>query len=153
MTTLVIMVGKYLVYGIIILAGAIFLILPPPERKKTLIFGLIVLPASYIIALIAGKLFYDPRPFVAGHFVPLIAHNISNGFPSDHALLGTALAAAILSVRRGWGITLYILALAVGYARVAAGIHHSVDIIGSVAITAAVAVISYAILFRPRNLN
>ena len=79
-------------------------------------------------------MYYDPRPFVTGHIAPLFPHPAANGFPSDHTLLAMVLAMCVLFYSRKWGVALVALAAAIGAARVAAHVHHWVDILGAMAL-------------------
>ncbi len=101
------------------------------QRKEFIFLSIFVLPISYIISRIGSLLYYNPRPFISEHIIPLIHHVADNGFPSDHALLTGTLAAIVTVFDKRIGILLWILAIIVGGARVLAGIHHTVDIIGS----------------------
>lgn len=83
------------------------------------------------LAKIAGKLYYDPRPFVNGACRAVIPHAADNGFPSDHTLFGAALAAIVWRYSKFWSVVIGLLAAAVGAARVAGCIHHPADIIGA----------------------
>jgi undecaprenyl-diphosphatase len=91
---------------------------------------------ALVLDLIAGNLYYDPRPFVTHHLVPIIAHAADNGFPSDHALLTSFLGFTMLLYSKRVGIFLLIIALLVSWARVAAHIHNPRDIVGSFVIAA-----------------
>jgi len=95
---------------------------------------LIFFPVSYIAAKLISRFYFDPRPFVVGNFTPLIPHTADNGFPSDHALLGAAIAFSIFHFNKKLGFLLLYLTALVGVARVMAGVHHATDIAGSVAI-------------------
>jgi undecaprenyl-diphosphatase len=75
--------------------------------------------------------YFDPRPFVTGHFAPLIPHNLDNGFPSDHTLLSSAIAMTVTLRNRSVGVVLWLLALLVGLARIASGLHSPTDVIAS----------------------
>lgn len=86
---------------------------------------------SYALALIGGHLYNDPRPFTSSHVAPLIAHAPDNGFPSDHALLAAALVGFVGLVDLLWTIPFVVLAVLVDWARVGAGIHHLVDVVGA----------------------
>lgn len=92
--------------------------------------GVMILVAS-VAAQIGGALYTDPRPFVVGHYRPLIAHVADNGFPSDHALMAAALVAAVALVRVRWAMVVLPLAIVVEWARVGAGLHHPIDVVGS----------------------
>ena len=85
-------------------------------------------------------------PFVENNFVPLIAHAADNGFPSDHTLFGAAIASVIFLFDKKWGTGLFMLAFLVGVSRVLAGVHHFVDIAGSLLITIIVTVFVYRIV-------
>ena len=102
---------------------------------------------AVVLAKIAGRLYYDPRPFVTHHLVPLIAHSADNGFPSDHALLCSFLAFTMILYSRRAAIFLIIVALIVSWARVAAHLHNPRDIVGSFVI-AAIAVIAVEVVSK-----
>jgi undecaprenyl-diphosphatase len=132
MNTLIIFTAKYLVF--VSAAAAIFYFFKQPRQrqKEILIFAVVLLPLSYVVAKIISRFYFDPRPFVVGHYTPLIPHAPDNGFPSDHTLLGTAIAFAIFYFNKKMGILLFFLAILVGSARVLAGVHHFADIAGSI---------------------
>lgn len=91
---------------------------------------------ALLLSTIASHLYYDTRPFVTEHTVPLIAHAADNGFPSDHALFTSFIGFAIYLHSRAVGSVLLLVAVLVGVARVAARIHHPIDIVGSFVIAA-----------------
>ena len=99
---------------------------------------------AVIASRIAGKLYYDPRPFVSNPGLkPLIPHGPDNGFPSDHALLTMTLTAALYFYSRRWAAAALVVTAIVGIARVLAHIHSPIDIIGAWLIGIAAAVIAY----------
>lgn len=109
--------------------------------------SILSLPFSYITAKILQRFINDPRPFVVNHTIkPLFHHAIDNGFPSDHTLLTMTIAAIIFAYNKKLGILLAIFSLAIGFARVAAGVHHPLDIIGAAVIAIVTTAISYIIL-------
>lgn len=131
MNELIIFVAKDLIWLIVIVA-VIYVFLQPRKKQKELLFFVgITLPIIYIVAKIGSLFYFDARPFVAGNFVPLIDHVSDNGFPSDHTLFGAAIAMTIFFYNRKIGLALLGLALVVGFSRVLAGVHHSIDIFGS----------------------
>lgn len=125
----------YLVSGVV--AGAYFVSRDRDTQKKIVIVGLFSGSISLLIATVANRLIQNPRPFVADNFIPLVAHAPDNGFPSDHSLLVGFIASLIFVFDRRVGALLWIVAVAVGTARVLAGVHHPVDVIGSFLIAAA----------------
>jgi len=136
MDLIIVFTAKYPVYISAVVALAYFFRQSRARQKEILIFAAILLPVSYVVAKLAGLLFFDARPFVAGHFAPLIPHAPDNGFPSDHTLLGAAIAFVIFRFNKKLGWSLLLLALLTGLARIAAGVHHIVDILGSIIIAA-----------------
>jgi undecaprenyl-diphosphatase len=137
MSIIIILVAKYFIVIPIILT--LLLAWKQDSRKSRIEFILWVAltgALAYAIASIAGSFIEDPRPFAVGHFTPLIAHAADNGFPSDHTLLAAALAFAALRFSKRYAVIMGITALLIGGARVAAGVHHWEDIIGSLVISA-----------------
>src|SRR6266851_3970575 len=146
--TLSIIAANYLWYGIIGIAVVYFLIQSRPEQKRLLIFAALVLPLVYIVSILGGALYNDPRPFVVGHFTPLIPHKPNNGFPSDHVLWSAATAAIVFPSNKYLSPLLWVLTVLVGAARVHAGVHHPIDIVGSMLMAIVAASIVYLIIRR-----
>ncbi len=128
---------------IVAVAGIYFLMQPTKTKKQMIVFGIISLPLTYIVAKICSTLYYDPRPFIAEHFIPLIPHAADNGFPSDHTLISAAITAVIYQFHKKTAIFLAACTIIVGVSRVYVGVHHPIDILGSIVI----ATIISAILF------
>lgn len=135
MNELIIFAAKDLIWLIVIIAVIYVFLQPRKKQKELLVFVSIALPIIYIVAKIGSLFYFDTRPFVvgppAGGFVPLIEHVADNGFPSDHTLLGAAVAMVIFFYNRKIGLILLNLALLVGISRILAGVHHATDILGS----------------------
>ncbi len=148
--TLSIFAANYLWYVIIGIAVVYFLIQSRAEQKRMLVFAALVLPIVYIVSIIGGALYYDSRPFVVEHFTPLIPHKPSNGFPSDHVLWSAATAAIIFPSNKYVSLILWLLTILVGASRVYVGIHHPIDIAGSIAMAILVAFIVYLIIRRTK---
>ncbi len=146
--TLSIIAATYLWYVIIGIAVAYFLIQSRAEQKRVLFFAALVLPLVFVGSILGGALYNDPRPFVVGHFVPLIPHKANNGFPSDHVLWSAATAAIILSSSKYVSLILWLLTILVGASRIYVGVHHPIDIVGSIAMAILVASIVYLIIRR-----
>lgn len=132
MNFLTVVAAQYLVYVIALISLYIFVQLDTINRKRMLIFGILSAVFALILTKTAGYLYFDPRPFVSGNFVPLIPHPADNGFPSDHTVLALVAASTVLRFNRTIGVVLIVLSLLLGFARVHAGIHSPLDIFGSV---------------------
>lgn len=146
MNELIIFGAKYLYLAAIAAALIYFLKQPREVKKRIIIFGLASLPITYLVAKLAGHFYYNPRPFAALNFTPLIPHADDNGFPSDHALILAAIASIIYPFSKKISALLWALTFAVGISRVFAGVHHLIDIIGSVAIAVIISVLAGKLL-------
>jgi undecaprenyl-diphosphatase len=151
MNLLVIFFAKYFIYLILLTLITSFFFMPTQAKKKIFLLALISLPLSFIVARIASHYYYNIRPFVIGNFVPLISHAADNGFPSDHTLLLATLAAVFFPFAKRASFILWLSAIVVGLARVAAGVHHAFDITGSIAISILITTVVYFFLKRLRK--
>lgn len=138
MEQLIIFLAQY--FYLLVLAGAAIVAL---LLYRTQLVGLVVAAAciggvAFLIAKLANRIIPDPRPFIVTGQPALIPSSTDNGFPSDHTLLIAAVAAVISTVNYRLGAIFWLLALVVGLARVAAGVHHLLDILGSIVIVAIV---------------
>ncbi|HTK33003.1 MAG TPA: phosphatase PAP2 family protein [Candidatus Paceibacterota bacterium] len=150
MNILYIFLAKYFFILSPLILGIYFMYLPLSSKKKMAIFALTALIFTYILGVAAGYLYFDPRPFVVGHFAPLIPHAPDNGFPSDHALFVSGLAMVGLYWSRRLGIALWIIAILVSIGRVLVGVHHFVDVAGSMLI----AIIGVSLMYYTiKNIN
>lgn len=146
MNSLIIFGAQYLYLVIVALAIWYVVRQPKDKRWRILLCAVIALPLAYVTAKILSTFYYDPRPFVVGNFLPLLPHAPDNGFPSDHTLLSGAIAAVIFFFHRKLGLVLFAIAVLVGVSRVLAGIHHVVDIVGSLVIALAVTYVVFKYL-------
>lgn len=135
--------AKYLFVLASLIALVWFGKLPIEQKKEVFIFGVIALPIIYIISKIGAWLYFDPRPFVTGHFTPLIPHEPDNGFPSDHILLTSAIASVIFPFSKKISASVWIISALVAVSRVYVGIHHSIDVIGSAIISITISALTY----------
>ena len=123
--------AQYLFVLPVVILGAYFFMRKWPAQKRMALFAVPAGLLSYLLAFIGGYLFYDPRPFVVGHFTPLIQHAADNGFPSDHALFVASLAAVGMFWNKWLGVALWTIAIIIAIARVYIGLHHPIDVLGS----------------------
>jgi len=135
--------ARDLIFLVIFLAGIYFLRQPRARQKQLIIFGLSVAVISFILSRIFASLYFDPRPFVENHFVPLVPHGPDNGFPSDHTLLSAVIASVFYKFSKKAGLALWAAALFIGISRVYVGVHHPVDILASIAIAMTASLLVY----------
>ena len=96
---------------------------------------------ALIIAGVIGDIHYVARPFVSGHYSPLFAHADDASFPSDHLSALGGIAAGAWFSSRALGVATTLLAAAVAFARVYAGVHSTTDVVGGFLIGAACGVL------------
>lgn len=146
MNSLIAFAAQYLYLLIIIIALLTILLSPKTIRNNFLKIAVLALPIAYLTGRLASWFFYNPRPFVVEHVQPLIAHAADNGFPSDHTLFTMTVASIIFVYRRKMGLFLAALGLTVGFARVLAKVHHSLDIVAASSLAILAVYLSFKIL-------
>lgn len=144
--TLFIFGAKYFFLLAAVIAAAWLARQPKEIKKQFVIFACICLPLAYILTLIANHSYTDLRPFVVGNFTPLIPHAADNGFPSDHTVLVATIAALFYFFNKRLSGILWSIAIIVGFSRVYVGVHHPIDILGSIVIAIIAAIVTHYIL-------
>jgi membrane-associated phospholipid phosphatase len=96
---------------------------------------------AYLVSKVLTHVIVDPRPFIEAHSQPLIPTSRDNGFPSDHALLVSALWASLWWIDRRWLGAFVVGVVLVGLGRLGVGAHHTLDVVGSLAIAAGAALV------------
>jgi undecaprenyl-diphosphatase len=121
------------------------------DRLHLLFFTLLSLFLSVgLVKELINHFFITARPFVERGFTPLFNVYPGPSFPSGHALFFFTLATVIfLQMSARWGIVAYILAILIGIARVFAGVHYPLDIVGGAVIGLLVPLIVRAIIPNP----
>lgn len=146
MNLLVTIIAKYFI--VIPIAFIIILFFRLKGHQKRLEFIACLIAGgilSLLLAKLGGMFINDPRPFVVGHFRPLIPHAADNGFPSDHTLLASFISWFVFHYSKKLGLVSLSLALLIGLARVYAGVHHIEDIVGSFVITVIAMIFVFAL--------
>ncbi len=136
--------AEYLYLVSVVILGVYFFLQPRDSWKRRALFAIPAGLFALVLGLLANHLYFDPRPFVVGHFTPLVPHAPDNGFPSDHALLVSAIAMIGTLWNRRLGIALWVLAILVAIGRVYVGVRHVLDVAGSIVISAVAVLLTYA---------
>lgn len=156
MDDVIIASAKYLIYVMVLGFAAVWLFAENRRGKVDLAIAAVVgLIVVLILIAIAGSLHTDPRPFVVDPSLkPLIPHAPDNGFPSDHASAAGLMALLILLRHRIIGIVFAVAAVVVAWGRVAAHLHHVLDVsvglgLGVIAALAGIAVATAVLRHTP----
>ncbi len=124
------LVAQYLIFVIAgIVAASWFVRFGPDERRRAAVYTAV---AAAALALLVGQViqhyYYHPRPFVAGHFMPLLHHSADTSFPSDHTTAAFGMASGAGLYRARLGLLLLILVVITAFSRVYVGVHYPADV-------------------------
>jgi undecaprenyl-diphosphatase len=97
-----------------------------------------------------GKVFAEVRPYVTHpHMLRLTSFTTDFSFPSDHAVMGGAVAAGLLLVNRRLGLFACVAAAVLAFARVYIGAHYPWDVLAGLALGASVTLLGWLLLRHP----
>jgi undecaprenyl-diphosphatase len=97
-----------------------------------------------------GRLFAEVRPYVTHPNILRLADFTTDfSFPSDHAVMGGAVAAGLLLVNRRLGLLACLAAALMALTRVYIGAHYPWDVLGGLAFGATVVLVGWLLLRRP----
>ncbi|OGI95790.1 hypothetical protein A2917_00560 [Candidatus Nomurabacteria bacterium RIFCSPLOWO2_01_FULL_42_17] len=133
---LIIFFASYFLY-IVIISALLFLFF----QKKWREFILVCLSggAAYILAKILKILIHTPRPFDPFPQVQSLFVETGYAFPSGHTMVASAIAFALFFTNKKVGYVFMFFALVIGLARITAGVHFPVDILGGLILGSIVA--------------
>lgn len=132
-----------------------------PKKKIFLFAGASVFLSRLVITEIIRAFYYSPRPFVENTVNQLLVHDYTGSFPSGHAAFFFALAMAVYFFPLGnlvskWKLSFRIIffagAILIGLARVIAGLHWPLDILGGAIVGIFSTIIIYQ-LFKSKLQN
>lgn len=133
----VIFLATYLIWMEFALALVIFLRSKKSQQfliRKNFVWIFVL---SVALAFLSSLIYSNPRPFIEGGFEPLASNSMDNGFPSDHMLFASIMAFSFSKTHKIVFYVFLLFAILIGVGRVLAGVHHIVDIIGSLIIVTA----------------
>ncbi len=142
--------------GIVLLVGLVIFLFShehPRQGFHNIIVVLGAALAAYLLAGLIKYLYLSPRPFLELEMItPLVEATYKNGsFPSGHAAFFMALAAALFFYHKRTAIIYATGALAIGIARVAAGVHWPTDVLAGWTLGILVATGVYAGYYALKN--
>jgi undecaprenyl-diphosphatase len=100
------------------------------QKKKEILSAFFAGILAYILASILKIFIHLPRPFDAFSNVHALIPETGFSFPSGHATFFMALAVSIFFYHKKAGYWFMFFALLIGLARIIAGVHFPVDILG-----------------------
>lgn len=110
------------------------------KRKWKEILGVFVCSVTaWVVARVLKIFINTDRPFTALTNVQALFNDTSFAFPSGHATFFGALALLIFFHHKKTGLVFMLFALIISVARIMAGVHFPVDILGGFAIGAVIA--------------
>jgi len=95
---------------------------------------------AWILSKILKILIHTPRPFDAFDHVRPLFSEAGYAFPSGHTAIAFAIAFALYFINKKVGYFFMFFALLIGLARITAGVHFPIDILGGFVLGAVVAV-------------
>ncbi len=102
------------------------------QKKKEILGAFFVGIFAYLLSFIFKLFFQTLRPFDLLNGVNPLFFPTDYSFPSGHATFFFALAFSMLFNHRNSGIIFLVFAFLIGIARVIAGVHFPVDILGGI---------------------
>jgi undecaprenyl-diphosphatase len=103
------------------------------QRRACFLAGCSTLVAMGLGQLI-GMAYPRPRPYDTYPIHLLVPRVHDTSFPSDHAIVGFAVAVGVMMVNRRAGIALLAAALVLCFARVFVGAHYPTDVLAGAAL-------------------
>lgn len=123
--------AEYIIFLSLVIA-LILAIKAGSAEKKALLYILISIPIAILLIKLTHILIYTDRPFVTYGFVPLIPSDINASFPSRHVSALSAIVFSYFYSKSKFAAVQLVLLFWVGIARVYAGVHYPIDIIGGI---------------------
>ncbi|MFB9905488.1 phosphatase PAP2 family protein [Allokutzneria oryzae] len=154
------LVIAFSVYGLALLVPAFMAMLWwAKSRGAAAVAAVVWVPCAvvlaYVIDLVVKHLVAEVRPcrVVAGSH-PLLPCDPPTdfSFPSNHAAMVAAFAAAVFLVRRGWGVIAGVFALLMAASRVYVGAHYPHDVLAGLVLGAVVGLLGVAVRVRTTRL-
>ena len=140
--------AKYLPIVFALALVALWLSWRPRNQRGALLAGVSAFSALGLGQLI-GKAFPRPRPYLSHSVNQLIPRSLDTSFPSDHAILGFAVAVMVWRYNRRAGVALLVLATLMAIARVFVGAHYPGDVLGGAVLGALTSSALTALSERP----
>lgn len=137
-------------YGLIILALLFFYLYKHRDDLKKGVGDLLVVGitavAAWFIAHFFKDVFHTLRPFDVLSWVDPLIYKTGFAFPSGHATFFMALASVLWYYHKYLGLFFGFSAVIIGIARVSAGVHWPLDIVGGWILGAMISIVAHKVL-------
>lgn len=143
---LIIFLAVYFIYIVAVLA--LLFLLRCFNWKEFILVG-ISGSVAWFLAKVFKIFFHTPRPFDVFPQVQSLFIETGYAFPSGHTMVASAIAFALFFIHKKVGYVFMILALVIGLARVVAGVHFPIDILGGFILGG---VIAYTVAYFTKNI-
>ena len=100
------------------------------QKLKEIFFVSLSVIGAWLIAILLKLFLQAPRPFLSLHNINPLFTPTDFSFPSGHSAFFMGLATAIFLYHKKAGYLFIIFALLIGIARIIAGVHYPLDILG-----------------------
>jgi len=130
---IIVIFGDYLAYILVAAFLGLFLYKSISRFDKIALFVTAAAGAILgrgVLVEIIRFFYHHPRPVVALPQIQPLIFESSYSFPSGHATLFFMLSAVIYHYNKKIGVIFFILSAFMGLARIAAGVHYPLDILG-----------------------
>lgn len=102
-------------------------------EKKSALLIILGIPLAVIIIKLIHIFYFEPRPFIAFNFPPVVPESADAAFPSRHASISAVLAFAYFYYRSKWAPLYLFFMIWIGFGRIFAGVHYPLDVLGGFA--------------------
>jgi undecaprenyl-diphosphatase len=149
------LVLAYATYGVVLFAVLLLAGLVLSRRSDSRVLAAAGWAAVAMLVAVAvnqpvGHLFAEARPYTTHPQILRLADVSTDfSFPSDHAVMAGAVAAGLLLVSRRLGLLAVLAAVVMAFSRVYIAAHYPWDVLGGMALGAAVALLGWALLRVP----
>ena len=121
------------------------------KLKETTLHAIVASLVAWLVSEGSKYIFHTVRPFVVSGIEPLtLTWPRDPAFPSTHTAITFALSVTIFFHHKKIGFAMLLMSLAIGIARVAAGVHYPIDILGGAVIGSLVSIVIHKFHFFPR---
>lgn len=104
--------------------------------KKAFLLAILGISIALLLIKIIHLFYFEPRPFVANNFIPMVKEAADASFPSRHATISAVIAFAFIFLKSKWSFLFFLLALWIGISRIFVGVHYWWDILGGLIVAA-----------------